>query len=223
MTGFIDIADNPAPAGASVTEIETSDGAKLRAAFFPVDEARGTIVLVTGWSEFIEKYFETIRDFHARRLNVAMIDWRGQGLSDRASARAQKWRGYFDLLSNDLRDFFEGHVRPRFGGPYFLMTHSMGGLPALLLLASGFDGFSRAVLCAPMTRLFPEAQNKVIGFAAAAASASGFARAAKTMLRFLTAIFSPATRPAMHAFAISNLPSPRPQARPPLTAGSMTR
>lgn len=177
MTGFIDIADNPAPAGASVTEIETSDGAKLRAAFFPVDEARGTIVLVTGWSEFIEKYFETIRDFHARRLNVAMIDWRGQGLSDRASARAQKWRGYFDLLSNDLRDFFEGHVRPRFGGPYFLMTHSMGGLPALLLLASGFDGFSRAVLCAPMTRLFPEAQNKVIGFAAAAASAIGFARA----------------------------------------------
>ncbi len=174
MTQFIDIADNPAPDGASVEEIAASDGAKLRAAYFPAKTSRGTVVLVTGWSEFIEKYFETVRDLNARGLNVAMMDWRGQGLSDRESARAAKWNGYFQTLKNDLRDFTEQHVKPRFGGPYILMTHSMGGLPGLMLLADGYEGFSRAILCAPMTRLFPDAQNKVMSFAAATACTLGF-------------------------------------------------
>jgi lysophospholipase len=177
MTGFIDIADNPIPDGASVEQITASDGATLRAAYFPAANARGAVVLVTGWSEFIEKYFETVRDLNSRGLNVAMLDWRGQGLSDRTSARDAKWRGYFETLSNDLHAFTETHVKQRFGGPYLLMTHSMGGLPALLLLSHGYEGFSRAVLCAPMTRLFPEAQNKILNIASAAACAIGFARA----------------------------------------------
>lgn len=175
MSRFIDIAGNPAPEGASVEDITAADSAKLRAAFFPAKNPRGTVVLVTGWSEFIEKYFETVRDLNARGLNVAMMDWRGQGLSDRDSARAVKWNGYFQTLKNDLRDFTEQHVKPRFAGPYILMTHSMGGMPGLMLLADGYEGFSRAVLCAPMTRLFPEAQNKVMAFAAATACTLGFA------------------------------------------------
>lgn len=177
MTGFIDIADNPLPDGASVETISAPDGADLRAAFFPARSSRGTVVLVTGWSEFIEKYFETVRDLQARGFNVAMLDWRGQGLSDRTSARESEWRDYFNTLSSDLRAFTEKHVKPRFGGPYVLMTHSMGGLPALLLLAQEYGGFSRAILCAPMTRLFPEPQNKVLSFASTAACALGFARA----------------------------------------------
>lgn len=175
MSGFIDIADNPAPDGAVAQTIAMPDGAPIRAGFFPAANARGTVVLVPGWSEFIEKYFETVRELQARGLNVAMMDWRGQGLSDRESARAAKWHDYFDVLKEDLRRFTEAHVKPRFTGPYVLMTHSMGGLPGLMLLADGYDGFSRAVLCAPMTRLFPEAQNKVLAFAAATACTLGFA------------------------------------------------
>lgn len=175
MSRFIDIANNPLPDGASVETIKGPDGAPLRAAFFPAAKARGTVLLVTGWAEFIEKYFETVRDLQARGLNVAMMDWRGQGLSDRESAREAKWRGFFDVLKEDLKDFHEAHVKPRFAGPYVLMTHSMGGMPALKLLAEGYEGFSRAVLCAPMTRLFPEVQNKVLAFAAATACTLGFA------------------------------------------------
>lgn len=175
MTRFIDIADNPLPGGAEAQTVKAPDGAPLRAGFFPAPSPRGTVVLVTGWSEFIEKYFETVRDLQSRGLNVAMIDWRGQGLSDRESAKAAKWHGYFDTLKDDLRHFKETYVKPRFSGPYFLMTHSMGGLPGLMLLAGGYEGFSRAVLCAPMTRLFPDAQNRVLAFAAASACALGFA------------------------------------------------
>ena len=177
MSGFIEIAGNPVPSGGDAASIEAADGAVLRAGFFPAENARGTVVLMTGWSEFIEKYFETIADLQARGFNVAMMDWRGQGLSDRESAREAKWSGYFRTLSEDLKFFTEEHVKPRFVGPYILMTHSMGGMPALMLLASGYEGFSRAILCAPMTRLFPEMQNRIVGFAAGLASAIGFARA----------------------------------------------
>jgi lysophospholipase len=41
------------------------------------------------------------------------------------------------------------------------MTHSMGGLPALMLLASSYDKFSRAILCAPMTRFYPNTAKRV--------------------------------------------------------------
>lgn len=189
MSTFIEIAGNPVPAGGEIADIAAPDGAPLRAAFFPAENPRGTVVLVTGWSEFIEKYFETVRDLQSRGLNVAMMDWRGQGLSDRESPRAAKWRDYFRVLSDDLQAFLETHVKPRFGGPYVLMSHSMGGLPALMLLAKGYDGFSRAVLCAPMTRLFPEAQNRIVGAAASLANAIGFARAETARSRDHAEIF----------------------------------
>ncbi len=176
MSRFIDIPGNPVPAGAQAVTFTAHDGAKLRGAFFPAETPRGTVVLMAGWSEFIEKYFETVEDLRARNLNVAMMDWRGQGLSDRESAPRSKWCDFFSILTGDLRDFTERHVKPRFSGPYILMTHSMGGMPGLMLLTSDYPAFERAVLCAPMTRLFPEPRNRITGIAAALASTVGFAR-----------------------------------------------
>ncbi len=170
MTDFIRIPSNPAPDGAEMFMFAAPDGARLRGAFFPVADARGTIVIEPGWAEFIEKYFETIGRLHLRKFNVAMMDWRGQGLSDRESARQMKWKNYFHILCEDLRHFTEAHVKPRFGAPIMLMTHSMGGMPALMLLADGYDGFERAVLCAPMTRLFAGPANAVFSIVSAFAS-----------------------------------------------------
>jgi lysophospholipase len=152
MTDFIRIPSNPVPQGGELLMIETADGAKLRAALFPVENARGTVVLMAGRSEFIEKYFDVINDLQRRGFSVATMDWRGQGLSSRILPVTEKGHiNDFGTFKSDLRNFVEDFVKPRFGGPYILMTHSMGGLPALMLLAEGYDVFSRAILCAPMT------------------------------------------------------------------------
>ena len=172
---FIEISSNPIPKDAEVFAFDAPDGAPLRGAYFPAEDARASIALVTGWAEYTEKYFETIDRLRARKFNVAMMDWRGQGLSDRESPEKIKWRGYFDLISNDLRHFAEQHAMQRFNGPFFLMTHSMGGLPALMLLAKGYDQFTRALLCAPMTQLFPTPSNQITGLAAGLVAAAGFA------------------------------------------------
>jgi lysophospholipase len=156
MADFIRIPQNPAPPGGEAFEFMAADGAKLRAAVFNAANARGGVVLMSGRSEFIEKYFEVVGELLARKFSVALMDWRGQGLSARLLPVPVK--GHitdFGAYRADLRLFTEQVVKKRFvGAPLVLMTHSMGGAPALQLLGDGYDAFDAAVLCAPMTRLF---------------------------------------------------------------------
>ncbi len=132
-----------------------ADGGYLRAAVFPAKNARATIVLTAGRSEFIEKYFEVIGDLQKRGFSVATMDWRGQGLSERLLPVREKGHIQdFGVYRADLRLFGEAIVRKRLPSPLVLMTHSMGGTPALQMLADGDDTYCAAVLSAPMTRLF---------------------------------------------------------------------
>ena len=112
------------------------------------------MLLLGGRCEFMEKYFETVRDCHARGFAVASMDWRGQGLSARALKDARK--GHiedFHQYKADLSLFMDRIVAERLPPPYILMAHSMGGAPVLQLLADGDARFAAAVLSAPMTRI----------------------------------------------------------------------
>jgi lysophospholipase len=133
---------------------------------------------MAGRSEFIEKYFEVIADLRRRGFAVATMDWRGQGLSERLLPEREK--GHirdFGIFRSDLARFVERIVRPRLPGPYVLMTHSMGGAPALQMLADGDDTYRAAVLCAPMTRLFDSLARRIgVRLLAEAATRIGLAR-----------------------------------------------
>ena len=175
---FIQVPSNPVPDGGTVEALNAPDGAVLRAAYFPVENARGCVVLQAGRCEYLEKYFEVIEELRSRKFNVATMDWRGQGLSARMLPDTQK--GHIDDFStfkDDLKVFMDEHVKARMPGPYFLMTHSMGGMPALMLLADGYDAFERAILCAPMTKfqLTPSMQ-KYTKFASNVACKFGMSR-----------------------------------------------
>jgi lysophospholipase len=81
---LIETAGNPVPATCRGL-VRSAGGKRLRYAIFKSDttRARGTVVLLQGRNECIEKYYETIEHFTRRGLWVATFDWRGQGLSDR--------------------------------------------------------------------------------------------------------------------------------------------
>jgi lysophospholipase len=160
MSDFIRIEGNPPPDGAETFDFRARDGKRLRAAIFPKEGAVAGVVLLAGWKEFIEKYFEVVRDFQMRGFSVFMMDWRGQGRSERLAPNPRlshlDERG-FAAFRDDLVQFVDEIVRPRFSGPLILATHSMGGAPALQLLADGDQRFVAAVLNAPLTR-FPQPQ-----------------------------------------------------------------
>jgi lysophospholipase len=157
--------------GAEPIDFAASDGAPLRGALFPIAGPRASVVLLGGRCEFIEKYFEVVRDLQRRGFAVAAMDWRGQGLSARSpAARGLGHIEDFGLYRSDLAEFVRRQVMPRLPGPYLLMTHSMGGVPALQLLADGDDAFRAAVLCAPMTQLFASPLRRAAARALAAAA-----------------------------------------------------
>ena len=147
------VPSNPAPVGASVGMFETGDKVKLRYATFPKGEgpARGTICLVQGRTEFIEKYFETIADFQSRGFAVATFDWRGQGGSQRLIRNGRL--GYVDSFDDyweDLRSFHSTILLPDCPPPYYLVGHSMGGLVCLIAGMRDRMMFERIFLTSPM-------------------------------------------------------------------------
>ncbi len=152
---LVSIPANPVPDNAVSGSIKTPDGVTLRfARWAPPPGRRGTVVILQGRAEFIEKYFETVRDLRARGFAVATLDWRGQGLSDRALSDRHK--GYvrkFAQYGADLDVFMEQVVLPDCPPPIFALGHSMGGAIAIEACHGGRRWFERVVLSAPMIAL----------------------------------------------------------------------
>jgi lysophospholipase len=138
--------------------IEAADGTALRTAVWQptTAEPRGTVVLLQGRIEFIEKYCETAGDILDRGFAVFSLDWRGQGESARALPdRHKDYVGDYAEFLRDFDLFLETVVLPEAPKPIFVMAHSMGGHITLRHLgekaARGEPYFAeRVVLCAPM-------------------------------------------------------------------------
>jgi lysophospholipase len=128
------------------------DGVRLRhGRWRPPGAPVGTVVLLGGRCEFIEKYQETAGMWLSRGWQVFSLDWRNQGLSDRPLANPQIHHlTDFGVLADDLAVFMARTVEPAAIGPRVLMAHSMGALAATLYLARHANPFAAAVLSAPM-------------------------------------------------------------------------
>jgi lysophospholipase len=151
--GFVETPDNPIPPGGTIEWVEMGDGARIRTARWmnPVAPVRGSVVLLHGRTEFIEKYAEVIGEMLSRGLCVFTFDWRGQGLSHRALADRHKGHVHdFADFDQDLALIIEKIVLPRASAPLFGLAHSMGGNIFLRYLHDYPGAFERAVLTAPM-------------------------------------------------------------------------
>ena len=113
------------------------------------------------------------------------MDWRGQGLSERALP--QRELGHipsFAAYRQDLHQYIEEIVVRKYASPYILLSHSMGGLPSLQLLADGYDRLSAAVLCAPLTQFRASfVQSVAVKALTAVACRFGFSRAPFTAVK----------------------------------------
>jgi lysophospholipase len=161
IRSLIETASNPIPAGTRVDSFDLPDRKQLRYAIIPAGtpHVRGTVIILHGRSECIEKYFETARDMAARGFTVATFDWRGQGASSRVLRDAARGHiGSFDHYVADFENFFETVLLPDCRGPFYVLAHSTGALIALLAAPSMSNRIHRMVLASPlldipMTRL----------------------------------------------------------------------
>jgi lysophospholipase len=193
MTGaapfFAEVAEGPRGARAAWARAE--DGTRLRVVIWPGEfpgGARGTVLLFPGRTEYCEKYGRTVADLAAMGLSVATIDWRGQGLADRALT---------DLATGHVTDFTDYQMdvaallsAAREAGlaePFHLLAHSMGGAIGLRALMQGLPVRS-AVFSAPMWGIRMEAALRPLAWSLSWASRHfGFGHR-----------YAPGTRPASY-------------------------
>jgi lysophospholipase len=152
---LVSIPANPVPENVVTGMLHTSDGTGLRyARWSPPAGRKGTVCLFQGRAEFIEKYYETVADLRARGFAVATLDWRGQGLSDRAQPDPHKGHvGDFSEYDSDLETFMREVVLPDCPPPLFAIGHSMGAAILIRAARQGHHWFDRTVLSAPMIAL----------------------------------------------------------------------
>lgn len=133
--------------------LHTHDGLRLRYGYWRSGcaKGRGTVVVLGGRSEFIEKYLETIHDLLHRGFDAVSMDWRGQGLSERLLVDGTK--GYvktYDDYVSDLEGLLEQKIVEKCRRPVIVMAHSMGANIVWQLLHRSPRLFDKAVMMAPM-------------------------------------------------------------------------
>ncbi|MEM1106188.1 MAG: alpha/beta hydrolase [Pseudomonadota bacterium] len=150
---FVDVPGNPEPDGAELVWFKGSGGRNLRACLVPSTRAagaRGTVIVCPGRTEFIEKYFEVARELQAKGFAALILDWPGQGLSDRlledrGKGHIDDFKTFMGALQNGLDAL--GDNLPR---PYVSLAHSMGGAIALAAISEKLVRVDAAAFCAPM-------------------------------------------------------------------------
>lgn len=154
MVRFLfDIPGNHPPRGAFASFLIGKGGKRLRYALFRTETRpqKGTVILLTGRNECIEKYFETVRSLMARGFMVVVMDWRGQGLSDRVIPDPRPGHvNDFSTYVGDLDQLFADVILPDCRGPYYVLAHSTGSLVALLAAPNLQNRVRRMVLIAPL-------------------------------------------------------------------------
>jgi lysophospholipase len=165
---LVSLGKNPVPGGALVGTCKGYDGAEMRFARWDATRAplRGTVVIVPGRTEFIEKYFEVVADLRRRGFAVAIMDLRGQGRSHRALADRQKGHiGSFREYEMDVERFVADVVVQSCPSPYIALGHSMGGHVLLRMASDKHSPFARMVLSAPLIRVHPSQLGRSQGVA----------------------------------------------------------
>lgn len=150
---LVALAINPVPAGAAVGAFAGYDKTQLRYACWEATRGpkRGTVCIFSGRGEYIEKYFEVIADLRRRGFGVAVMDWRGQGGSERPLSNPHKGHvAGFTEYDRDLAIFMDTIVLPNLPAPYIALGHSMGGNILIRNAQVETSWFERMVLSAPL-------------------------------------------------------------------------
>jgi len=130
--------------------IQTNDNFRIRVAFWSKEAASGTVIIFPGRNEYIEKYGRTCNQFWKLGYSTLVVDWRGQGLSDRyldnmLIGHVNKFKDYQHDIDAIIR-LAEVKKLPR---PWHLLAHSMGGTIGLRAIHNGLS-VKKVIFSAPM-------------------------------------------------------------------------
>ena len=144
------------PEGGKAYWRRCTDNTRIRVALWRGGDKNETVLIFPGRTEYIEKYGPTVQEFLNRGYSVAVIDWRGQGLSDRHPKRPQMgWVQDFADYQQDVKQMLGAVGDAGFPRPTVLLSHSMGGAIGLRALLNQLD-VKKTIFSAPMWGIYVE-------------------------------------------------------------------
>lgn len=150
---FEDVAG--VPSGGKAYWLTTTDGLRIRiACWWPDDTPAGTVLMLPGRTEYIEKYGDAAQEFLRRGFAFVAIDWRGQGLADRLLEDDRV--GHVDQFTDyqrDLNAVLAATGKLDLPKPFHLIGHSMGGAIGLRAVMEGLP-IQSCAFTGPMWGIF---------------------------------------------------------------------
>jgi len=140
------------PDGGKAYWLTAADGLRLRFGHWTVPPAaKGTVFLLPGRTEYVEKYGPAAADFAARGYAMLAVDWRGQGIADRVIDDPLKGHVIaFPDYQIDLAAVIAAAEELGLPKPWFVLGHSMGGAIGLRAVTETGHPFSGVAFSAPM-------------------------------------------------------------------------
>lgn len=184
LASLITVPGLPVPEGGVVEMVPGRRNVPLRLARWsplPGLTPRGTVFLVLGRADFIEKYLAVVADLRARGFAVVVHDPRGQGRSGRQAGPGVGHVGSFHDYVADLDAVIKVARRPTDGlplpRPFVLLGHSAGATVALMASYRLHKDVDRIVAVSPMLGLTGIGlPGWLVGLAAGAAQMAGLGR-----------------------------------------------
>lgn len=146
---YNDIAE--APETGESHWVYADDGVRLRVGHWMsgVPE-NGTILVFPGRTEYIEKYGRTVTDLVKIGYSVLLIDWRGQGLSDRITEDPMTGHVIrFADYQKDVVAMLKAAGELDLPKPWYMLGHSLGACIGLRALTDGLS-VSACAFTSPM-------------------------------------------------------------------------
>lgn len=138
------------PQEAEAHWLTAADGTRLRAGLWQASASKGTVFLLPGRTEYVEKYGRTAEVLARAGYATLSIDWRGQGMADRPLPdRMVGHVADFAEYQRDLDALLAFARRRGLPEPWHMLAHSMGGCIGLRGLMRNLP-FRAAAFTAPM-------------------------------------------------------------------------
>lgn len=133
---------------------ESYDGKKIAYRYYLCKDAKKSLVISHGFTEFPDKYDELIWYFLNMGYNVFIVTHRGHGYSYRKPENLQITHvDNFIEYVKDFECFINETVLKKSGDTQLLLyTHSMGGTVGVMYMQEHPNVFSKAFLSSPMVR-----------------------------------------------------------------------
>lgn len=130
--------------------VTCADGVRIRVGHWTAENAKGTVLIFPGRTEYVEKYGRTAGDLTKLGYSCVTLDWRGQGIADRLLDNpAIGHVGVFEDYQLDVKATLSHVKKLGLPEPYFLLAHSMGGCIGLRSIYDDLN-VKAAAFSAPM-------------------------------------------------------------------------